>query len=985
VAGTTDAFLSGGGKLGAMIRGRDWAATPLGPIEAWPQSLRTSVSTCLNCTFPILIWWGPDLIKIYNDAYAEIIADKHPWALGRPGREVWPEIWDIIGPGLDGVLQRGEAFPANDLRLVLQRRGYPEECYFSFSYSPIRDETGGVGGVFCPVIETTPRVLAERRSGFLLAFEARLRDIADPASIKRAASEMLGKYLGVNQVGYAEVTADGAHVFVDGEYEDGVAPSTRGLHRLDDYGPDMIADLRAGRIVRVSNVRQDPRTRDPATLPAYEKYGLAAFLNVPLNKAGQLRSVLFVNHFAPRQWTDDEVAHVRDVAERTWSAVERAHAELALRRSEEEFRALGENLPNLCWMARADGWVYWYNRAWYDYTGTRPPELEGWDWQRLHHADWLPRTMQVWTEAIAAGARVDTTFPLLGADGRYRPFLTRIAPVRDDTGTITRWFGAMVDISDLQDAEERLRVSETKLRRLNETLERQVAARTAERDRMWRLSTDIMLVAKMDCTIVAANPAWTTMLGWHEDELRGRSFLDFIHPDDTDSTARSTLNLSQGRTVRQFENRYRHRDGGYRWIAWSAVPDADLMHGVGRDVTAEKEAAAQLEAAQERLRQAQRMEALGQLAGGIAHDFNNVLQSVAGGLRMIRKRAQDPAAVAQMVDMVADVTARGAAVTGRLLSFARQSELQSVPVDPASLLEGLAEILLHTLGAGIRVRTETAPDTPHLLADKAQLETVLVNLAVNARDAMPHGGELVIAAQAETVAPANPHGLAAGAYVRLTLTDTGCGMDSATLARAGEPFFTTKAFGKGTGLGLAMARGFCTQSGGGFSLRSTVGQGTTVTLWLPQTDSVGDAARPAAQHDPCVQREAAGRVLLVDDDAIVRLALAEHLADIGCAVTQAADGLCALAHIDAGATVDLMVTDFAMPGMNGLTLIEEARRRLPSLPVILLTGFADTGVRESLADGALRDALLLQKPISPDALAERAVMLLGEKERVVLF
>ena len=169
-----------------------------------------------------------------------------------------------------------------------------------------------------------------------------------------------------------------------------------------------------------------------------------------------------------------------------------------------------------------------------------------------------------------------------------------------------------------------------------------------------------------------------------------------------------------------------------------------------------QEEVAAREAAQERLRQAQRMEALGQLAGGIAHDFNNVLQSVAGGLRMIRKRAQDPAAVAQMVDMVADVTARGAAVTGRLLSFARQSELQSVPVDPASLLEGLAEILLHTLGAGIRVRTETAPDTPHLLADKAQLETVLVNLAVNARDAMPHGGELVIAAQAETVAARQP-------------------------------------------------------------------------------------------------------------------------------------------------------------------------------------------------------------------------------------
>ncbi len=965
-------FLSGGGTVGAMIRALDWSATPLGPISTWPQSLRTSVSICLNSSFPILIWWGPHLVKIYNDAYATIIADKHPRALGSPGREVWPEIWDQIGPMLARVMEKGEACPADDLLLILHRHGYPEECYFSFSYSPIRDETGGVGGVFCPVVETTKRVFAERRSSFLLRLEARLRDIHDPLAVKTTASEMLATYLDVSQAGYADVIGDGSYVSIEGNFNDGRLPNAKGLHRFGDHDPAVVADLTAGKIVQV----RDIASCEEATVAAYRKAGISAFLNIPLMKAGQLRSILFVHHHQPRVWSEEDIAVAGDVAARTWSAVQRANAEVALRHSEEEFRTLGENLPSLCWMARADGWIYWYNKGWYDYTGTTPAEMEGWGWQRVQDPETLPVVMERWNAALATGSKFDMTFPLRGADGVFRPFLTRIVPVRDSNGTITRWFGNNVEITELRDAEQRLRVSEAKLRTLNETLEQQVEDRTADRDRMWRLSTDIMLVARFEGAIVAANPAWTSMLGWPMEDVQGRSFMEFIHPDDAAEAAFRISLLSEGQPVHHFENRYRHRDGSYRWLAWSAVPDAGLIHAVGRDITAEKNAASQLEAAQERLRQAQRMEALGQLAGGIAHDFNNVLQAITGGVELIRMRADDPTDVTQIADMVAGAAARGASITRRLLSFSRQGALQSVPVDSTVLLDGLAEMLTHTLGRDLDLKIHAEAGIPALLADRAQLETVLVNLAVNARDAMPDGGTLIISARAETVPEADTAGVAAGDYIRITVADTGAGMDSATLARAGEPFFSTKPPGQGTGLGLAMARGFCEQSGGAFSISSTLGVGTTVTLWLPRAGDNAFATQPAETVDATTTLIQTSHVLLVDDDTMVRSMFAEHLSAIGYRVTQATDGLDALSRLDAGGGVDLLITDFAMPGMNGLLLIAEARQRLPGLPVLLLTGYVDAAVWHRIVHSIGDEVALLRKPISSVALAARTAALL---------
>ncbi len=385
-------------------------------------------------------------------------------------------------------------------------------------------------------------------------------------------------------------------------------------------------------------------------------------------------------------------------------------------------------------------------------------------------------------------------------------------------------------------------------------------------------------------------------------------------------------------------------------------------------------------AAQAQLAQSQRMEALGQLAGGIAHDFNNVLQAVSGGLSLIQRRAADERAVLRLSAMAAEATARGASITGRLLTFARRGDLAAAPVPPEALLEGLRVMLAHTLGPGITVRVQVPYGVPNLLADKPQLETALINIAVNARDAMQNGGTLTLTAGAAPSDTLPPPVLPAGAYVHLTLIDTGTGMAPEILARASEPFFTTKDPGQGTGLGLAMARGFAEQSGGGFAISSIQGQGTTIHLWFPQAgEHAVISAAPASPAMPAGEAANPMRVLMVDDDSMVREVLAGEMEAHGFLVTTAADGQAALALIDAGQPTDLLITDYAMAGMTGMTLITETRRRRPGLPALLLTGFAEFRAEEALASAQDRLTVLLRKPIAGDDLARHAARLRRRK------
>jgi signal transduction histidine kinase/ActR/RegA family two-component response regulator len=391
------------------------------------------------------------------------------------------------------------------------------------------------------------------------------------------------------------------------------------------------------------------------------------------------------------------------------------------------------------------------------------------------------------------------------------------------------------------------------------------------------------------------------------------------------------------------------------------------------------------ESALERLAHAQQMEALGSLAGGVAHDFNNIMQAVLGGAKLIERRPADAKAVERLTRMITEAAERGASITRRLLAFARRGELRAEVIDVTALLAGLDEVLSHTLGADVRVKIQTGPDLPKVLADGAQLETALVNLAVNARDAMAlgGGGVLTITADPEEVLPSSRHaaGLASGAFVRLSVADTGPGMDAATLARAVEPFFTTKPKGQGTGLGLAMAKGFAEQSGGRLKVASQPGQGATVTLWLPQ--AAAESREEGAPHRrPSVLPDRRVRVLLVDDEPHVRAVLSEALRELGHVVEEASVGDMAL---DCLATfhVDVLVTDLAMPGMSGIELIRRARRLKPRLPALLVTGYAgDVSLEQIAAEAELGPLMLLRKPIDPDELGDRIAALIHSDARM---
>jgi nitrogen-specific signal transduction histidine kinase/ActR/RegA family two-component response regulator len=398
-----------------------------------------------------------------------------------------------------------------------------------------------------------------------------------------------------------------------------------------------------------------------------------------------------------------------------------------------------------------------------------------------------------------------------------------------------------------------------------------------------------------------------------------------------------------------------------------------MILGSSRDVTEQRQMLT-------RLAQARRIEALGQLAGGIAHDFNNVLQAVQGGASLIEKRPNDPNGVRRVARMVFEAAERGSAVTRRLLAFGRRADLRTEAVDASALLADMREIFTHTLGAGVGVRVEAPPQLPPLLADKGQLETVLVNLGTNARDAMGGHGMLMLTACLDVLRKDTRLALAgtlkAGRYIRLSVSDTGTGMTPEVLARVTEPFFTTKAQGKGTGLGLAMARGFAEQSGGGLDISTEPGRGTTVSIWLPVATGAVASIPPRAEAPSSMGSGRRATVLLVDDEPLVRELTAEGLEGAGFSVIPADGGPAGLALLDAGEEVDVLVSDLSMPGMDGIAVIREAQRRRPGLPAILLTGFAGNAAELAIGGAVSGTFSLLRKPVTAEQLGERVAVLL---------
>ncbi|HKG76962.1 MAG TPA: PAS domain-containing protein [Beijerinckiaceae bacterium] len=642
----------------------------------------------------------------------------------------------------------------------------------------------------------------------------------------------------------------------------------------------------------------------------------------------------------------------------------------ALRESEGRFAALAENVSQLAWMAEPDGRIFWYNKRWYDYTGTTLETMQGWGWRDVHHPDHLERVIGEVQANWARGEPWEGTYLLRGQDGVFRPFLTRAEPIYDEAGKLVRWFGTNTDITAQRRAEERLR-------ELNETLEARVADRTAELTASQRRFRGIfdsalqfMALLTPGGTVVEVNQ---TALQWSRigpADIVGKPFWRAApmrgNPSLQAAIEMGVRRAAAGETVRE-EHEMRGAGEVRAVVDFSLKPvlgdqgEPIWLVAEGRDIT-------ELKRAQDALRQAQKLEAVGQLTGGVAHDFNNLLTIIKSSTDLLRRPGLAEERRARYVDAISDTVDRASRLTGQLLAFARRQSLKPETFDATQRLHAITDMLRTIVGSRIQIVTEISEDVCLVEADVSQFETALVNMAVNARDAMNGEGTLTIRIAGVSEIPAiRGHSGAPGRFVAVSIADTGVGIPKDKHTQVFEPFFTTKEVGKGTGLGLSQVYGFAKQSGGDVTVESQVGRGTTFTLYLPRTDVTaltGDVATSDAGPAPALEEGHGRRVLVVEDNMEVGRFSTQILQDLGYETTWAAnadEALTLLANVNG---FDAVFSDVIMPGMGGVELGEEIRRRYPGLPVVLTSGYSHV-----LAEEGRHGFELLQKPYAAEELS----------------
>ncbi len=606
--------------------------------------------------------------------------------------------------------------------------------------------------------------------------------------------------------------------------------------------------------------------------------------------------------------------------------------------------------------------------------GTYIEDLKRGDLVTFADARLDPRTAATAAALEAISARAVLNLPVTEPNGLVALLFLNDAAARDWTDDEVAFLREVADRT--QSAVQRRR-AERDLRQLAASLEHQVEERTRERDRLWETSEDLLAIMGYEGELFRISPSWVRRLGHDETTLLTTSFMEFVHPDDKARVAETIRTMRETGETTRYENRFVRADGSWCWIAWVLVPEADhrLVNAVGRDVTAEKASAESHARLEEQLRQSQKMEAVGQLTGGLAHDFNNLLTGIAGSLDLLSKRV----AQGRINDLERYIIAalgaakRAAALTHRLLAFSRRQTLDPKPTDVHKLVIGMAELIRRTVGPEITVETVDMAGLWSALVDQSQLENALLNLCINARDAMPDGGRIMIETANRWMddRTARERDLPPGQYLSLCVSDNGTGMPADVVARAFDPFFTTKPLGQGTGLGLSMIYGFARQSGGQVRIYSEVGEGSMVCIYLPRHYGEGDIVGDEAGTERDLPRAIDGEtVLVVDDEPTVRMLVADVLFDLGYAAIECEDGSSGLKVLQGNGRVDLLITDVGLPGgMNGRQVADAARVLRPDLKVLFITGYAENAV---VGNGHLDPGMaILTKPFNMDDLASR--------------
>ncbi|TXC87922.1 response regulator [Paraburkholderia azotifigens] len=1455
---TAPSFLAGGGEMGSLIRAYDWRATPLGAPDQWPQSLKTAIRIMLTSRQPIWIGWGPDLLFFYNDPYKSIIGGKHPDALGQPTSVVWREIWSDIQPLLETALTGIEGTFVEQKLLIMERNGYPEETYYTFSYSPIPDDHGGTGGIICANSDDTARVLGERQLRLLREIGSATRDAlswrdvcegsvralaSDPYDITFAlfyqteqcnAAASLAAACGIEsghpaaprtmdahddawpyydalrsqklvivpdmaerfgaalpagawqrpsaqaavlpvqpsgETGRSGVLVVGLNPYrlVDDHYRSfltlvarqiGAALGYADAYEEERRRAEALAEIDRAKTAFFSNISHEFRTPltlmlgpleemlarpdaanpgerqllevthrnglrllklvnalldfsrieagriqihpQPTDLAAFTadlaslfrsaiesaemtlevdceplphlvsidremwekvvlnllsnafKFTLAGTISVSLKMAegGSIEmsvadsGIGIPAHELPRLFErfhrvegamgrsvegsgiglalvnelvrlQDGAIHVEsepgvgtrftvvlpptaaldpvtsDAARATMSANAQSYADAARRWLPDALTAadaddasalpgtgdtpgaldgeatgkllvVDDNADLRDYMRRiltaaghqvqiaADGdEALAAARAWQPdliVSDVMMPKLDGFGLLRALRADDdlretpvlllsarageeakvdglesgaddylikpfaarellarvagnlqlarlrretgnrlreesrtleilnrvgtvvaaeldLNRAVQVVVDAATeltgaafgsffynvqddkggsymlytlSGVPKDTfaKFPMprntavfaptfmgegivrsddITKDPRYgrnpphrgmpeghlqvRSYLA--APVVSRTGEVLGglFFGhpapgvfttrserfvegiaaqaaTAIDNARLYQAAQREIAERTKvegaLRELNETLEGRVIEAVADRDRLWDVSEDLLVVAGFGGELQRVSPSWTRVLGHDVHWLVLQSYFSLIHADDLQLVKAHLGELRRTGAPMRFENRIRHVDGSWRWIAWtlSLDPDTERIHGVGRDVTNDRETQEALRHAEEALRVGQKMEAIGKLTGGVAHDFNNLLQVIGGNLQLLADDVAGDERPAQRVRNALAGVARGAKLASQLLAFGRRQPLAPKVVNLGRFVRGLDDMMRRALGDGIEIETIVSGGLWNTLVDPFQVENALLNLAINARDAMDGHGKLTIEAGNASLddAYAKRHAdVTPGQYVMVAVTDTGSGMSADVQEHVFEPFFTTKPEGQGTGLGLSMVYGFVKQSGGHVKIYSEPGHGTTIRLYLPRVREEEDLETIV---DAGPAKGGAETILVVEDDEDVRTTVVEMLSALGYRVLKAKDAQSALAIVESGVPIDLLFTDVVMPGpLRSTELARKARERQPGIAVLFTSGYTDNAIVHA---GRLDEGVeLLSKPYSREALARK--------------
>ncbi|WP_434389988.1 PAS domain-containing protein [Melittangium boletus] len=950
-----------------------------------------------------------------------------------------------------------------------------------------RDAQGRPERMAGTLVDTTARKATELRQVALLDLSDRFRDLTEPGDIASCAAELLGRTLGLSRAGFAVVDLDSRTLRIEQDWSNGQVDRIMGAYPFAAFGAAMERMLRG-----LPAIEKDVEAA--AWIPAeelsnYRALGKRGFVKLPFMRQEQLAGFVFGHSTVPRDWSDADVGFMREVASRTWEAMERALAERAVHERELDLRLLTDEAPEMIGYLDRDLRYLFINDTYEEWFGMPRARILGASVSELLGEEAFALREPYFRRALA-GEAVHFEAPL-DLPGIHRDLELRFFPRRDLKGTIQGVYTFVLDIT------ERKR-TERVLREANEQLEQRVAARTLERDRIWRNSAELMGVAGLDGYLKSINPAWSRLLGVGDAELLARPFLEFIHPGDHAAVKGALAQLTQGERLARFEDRLLRADGTERVVAWTAVPGDDVFYVIGRDVTAERENEAlqrrlfdvldaspdfvgiadamgrvvyvnatgrrmvgladlaevrrsyvldyfvpedrarieneaiptvlregrwegrctfrhftsgkttpvqynvfvtrdaagavvglgtvtrditvqlqQEEALSEteaRLRQSQKMESVGQLTGGIAHDFNNLLGGIMGSMEMLKRRLEAGryAETDKYIQATMASAQRAAALTARLLAFGRRQSLDVKPAELNTLVSSMADLLRRTLGEHVDLKILLEPRPWLAMTDANQFENALLNLAINARDAMPSGGLLTVETSNSRLDESYTRGfegLKPGEYVVLSVSDTGQGMSPEVLARAFEPFFTTKPIGQGTGLGLSMIYGFARQVGGHVRIYSEEGRGTTVKLFTPRYVGAGvGEAESAPRIEP--PRARGERVLVVEDEPAVRMLVMEILEDLGYAALEAPEARAALGLLEQADRVDLLVTDVGLPGgMNGRQLAEVARQRRPGLKVLFITGYAEGA---SVRGGFLAPGMeMITKPFALDALAAR--------------